>query len=310
MPSLTSAVRNCKKQLLLAFLALVLLLAVGVSGAAHQTDMLNGDTRKFLKLLAAAFPEVGQAWRGKLQKNFCVNTGGIVCDPGLHTISLHFAALGTTLTGSLPELSDDINGSRVMVESVKASSVGITGSLPNSWGRLTHLSQLILSGNSLTGTLPASYSGLANLQELWLNENQISGSLPAEWGKGMSNVETILLNQNTLTGTLPDSWGKLSNLASLDISDNQLEGGLPDWTGADSLMYVELDHNNMKGTLSASFAKLPFLQTLRLGHNAFCGCVAEGWNSNRVLRQALNGMGANGEALRAADCATANACTA
>lgn len=279
----------------------------------HLAPMLNSDTRKFLMLLADTFPELGTMWKAQLRGNYCRGVLGISCDIGASRISVELPTPeeeeSSVVMGTLPELpSAGLDGSNVMVGSFKAVSVGLTGSLPASWGALKQLRYLILSHNNITGTLPISYTGLSNLQDLMLNDNQLSGPLPAEWGGGMSNVEGILLNRNMLTGTVPDSWGSLPNLVTVDISYNRLEGGLPSWGDSESLMFVDFSHNNMTGTLSPSFARLSLLQTLGLRGNAFCGCVAEGWADSKILRRTLDGMGANGKALQAADCATANAC--
>jgi Leucine-rich repeat (LRR) protein len=80
------------------------------------------------------------------------------------------------------------------------------GTLPSSWGALTNLKALGLSGNKLTGTLPDSWSNMAALQELYLGMNRLVGTVPASWGR-LTNLRGVDLTYNEgLTGCLPRTW--------------------------------------------------------------------------------------------------------
>lgn len=57
---------------------------------------------------------------------------------------------------------------------------GISGPLPNSFGKMKSLAYLDLGGNMLTGPLPPSLP--ASMIDLRLGANFFSGTLPASYG--------------------------------------------------------------------------------------------------------------------------------
>ncbi|KAG0090126.1 hypothetical protein BGZ92_003619, partial [Podila epicladia] len=95
---------------------------------------------------------------------------------------------------------------------------GLSGTLPESLGRLTGLQYLLLYYNNLSGPIPSSLSNLP-LLILDLSHNRLSGSLPSS-GAGWTNLGTLNLESNTLTGSIPDWLTNLPNLHSLAIGQN------------------------------------------------------------------------------------------
>lgn len=326
----TSLTRATSSAVVLALL--LLMVSLPFADAAACTACTNDDTRKFLKLIAGAFPEVQSAWSAGLSGDYCSNVLGISCDSSAGLITVHLDTVGSSLTGSLPELTSDISGGNVMIVSIYADGMGITGSFPASWSSLSRLQELFLRDNRMSGALtlgerefPAlkhlylggnQFSGEPNLPEstfpaledLELSRNNFDGPLADDLGDRMPKLRFLYLFENSISGTLPQGFQKMSLLQDVYLQENKLVGALPSWTNMIYLSSVNLTYNLMDGTLSASWAQLPALLTVSLEGNNFCGCAPASWIGNPVLLSALNGMDAKGAALQASSCATDNKC--
>lgn len=135
------------------------------------------------------------------------------------------------------------------VEEIWLSSYGLEGTLPASFGELTHLKWLDLSANQLSGPLPAS---LGNLQELiWfdLSLNQLEGSLPASIGY-LENLQQMDISWNSLQGSIPESFGNMESLYGLNLSHNLLSGSIPaSFTNLREGIGIDLSYNLLEGTI-------------------------------------------------------------
>ena len=80
--------------------------------------------------------------------------------------------------------------------------------------------------NQISGTIPDSIGRLSQLQLLYLDSNQLSGSIPSSIGNLSKLVDLYLLNQS-LTGPLPAELAQCTQLESLWIMWNQLSGAVP-----------------------------------------------------------------------------------
>ena len=81
----------------------------------------------------------------------------------------------------------------------------MSGSIPESIGNLTSMTQLIMWGNSLTGSIPESLCNLKDLITIELSWNKLTGSIPAGLKK-LENLETCYLDHNMLSGKIPESF--------------------------------------------------------------------------------------------------------
>ncbi|KAL6649345.1 hypothetical protein ACP70R_013569 [Stipagrostis hirtigluma subsp. patula] len=99
------------------------------------------------------------------------------------------------------------------VLSLDLKNHGLSGSLPDSFGNLTGMKNISLSGNKLSGPIP-DLSSMHTLAALHLDGNQFNGTINPSMGT-LVNLKELYLNNNSLSGQIPDS---LKNKAGLDMS--------------------------------------------------------------------------------------------
>jgi hypothetical protein len=100
----------------------------------------------------------------------------------------------------------------------------ITGSLPDSWSKLSQLTSLSLSGNQLSGSLPTSWAALTSLFRFGVDSNDIIGVQPA------FILSTIICGRwNYLLllatiGALPVEYCSWTQMSEFYASSNRLSG--------------------------------------------------------------------------------------
>ncbi|KAJ8769909.1 hypothetical protein K2173_008991 [Erythroxylum novogranatense] len=147
----------------------------------------------------------------------------------------------------------------------------ITGPIPESFSKLTHLKALVLEDNSLQGNVPSGLAHLSNLVMLSLAGNHLSGNIPSSLGN-LTNLQILGLSRNSLTGPIPNSFENFRSLLNLDLSFNSLSGLIPDMFGSSpNLNFLQLSHNRLSGEIPNSVFKLAQLQNLYLDNNQLMG---------------------------------------
>ncbi|GKA08869.1 leucine-rich repeat protein [Tanacetum coccineum] len=161
------------------------------------------------------------------------------------------------------------------LESLSMYSSGLSGTIPDSIGRLSFLGTIKFNSNRISGPIPFSIGLLSLLEVLDLSYNQLNGSLPDSIGR-LSLLKTLDLADSQLNGSLPDSIGRLSLLKRLDLSSNHLIGRLPDSIGRlSSLEILYLSDNQFNGSLPDSLGQLSKLEELDFSSNFLTGVVTE-----------------------------------
>ncbi|XP_047260713.1 probable inactive receptor kinase At2g26730 [Capsicum annuum] len=79
---------------------------------------------------------------------------------------------GITIVGKLPASTGNLS---TPLRTFVAVSCKIQGRIPNDFGNLSSLLDLILSGNNLVGSIAISIGNLSNLQRFDLSNNKLTG---------------------------------------------------------------------------------------------------------------------------------------
>ncbi|GAB4832453.1 hypothetical protein Ancab_006472 [Ancistrocladus abbreviatus] len=214
-----------------------------------------------------------------------------------------------------------------------------TGGIPPSLGNLSKLYWLDVANNQLTGSIPVSTPTTPGLdlllkamhfhfsqnqlsgpipRQLFRSEmilihvifdgNQLSGSIPSTLGL-VKTLEVLRLDRNYLTGEVPSNLNDLTNIIELHLEHNKLSGPLPDFTGMNSLSYVDLSNNSfyeseapewfstlpslttlimefgsLEGPIPQDLFAFPQLQQVKLKHNSFNGTLNMGNSISQQLQ--------------------------
>lgn len=67
---------------------------------------------------------------------------------------------------------------------------------------------LVLANNSLTGSLPESFARLTTLAVLDVSSNAFSSTLPASW-VSLRKLQQLDLSNNALVSPVPEAWSYL-----------------------------------------------------------------------------------------------------
>ncbi|CAI5520049.1 unnamed protein product [Closterium sp. Naga37s-1] len=168
-----------------------------------------------------------------------------------------------------------LQGLRGVTGSVSAIA---SGSLSEALGQLTQLTSLRISGHALSGSLPSSLSRLSHLVALDLSSNRhLSGSIPLALF-ALPSLRELTLRGNNLTGAaLPSTTSAaaalaMASLESLDVGGNALSGTIAARVSLlTGLTRLALDHNRLDGSLPRALGALWMLRDLHLQGNALRG---------------------------------------
>ncbi|CAI5994455.1 unnamed protein product, partial [Closterium sp. NIES-64] len=166
--------------------------------------------------------------------------------------------------------------------SAGSGSSSASGSLSEALGQLTQLTSLRISGHALSGGLPSSLSRLSHLVALDLSSNRhLSGSIPPALF-ALPSLRELSLRGNNLTGAaLPSTTAAaaalaMASLESLDVGGNALSGSIAARVSLlAGLTRLALDHNRLDGSLPRELGALWMLTDLHLQGNAFQGGLLE-----------------------------------
>ncbi|GMH22997.1 hypothetical protein Nepgr_024840 [Nepenthes gracilis] len=144
------------------------------------------------------------------------------------------------------------------VTQIQAKNLGLKGSLPKDFNKLSMLSNVGLQNNDFTGMLP-SFSGLSELKYAYLDYNNFD-SIPADFFDGLDNLQVLALDYNPLNATsgwsLPDTLQNSAQLANLSLMSSNLVGPLPDFLGTmSSLVVLKLAFNRISGAIPLNFSE-------------------------------------------------------
>ncbi|XP_043694516.1 probable LRR receptor-like serine/threonine-protein kinase At3g47570 [Telopea speciosissima] len=204
---------------------------------------------------------------------------------------LHYLHIGNnSFHGKIPQAIGEIPasfGNISSVEIISLSGNGLRGSILESFGQLTNLYFLALTRNKLSEVLDLRRNGfvghipnfIANLSTrlsmLILQENHISGSIPAGI-ENLVNLTELDMSQNFLEGTIPQSLTLLKGLQDLDLSQNNLFGQIPnDLQNLLALRSLNLSFSNLEGEVPTKGIFANASAILVNGNDKLCGGIEE-----------------------------------
>ncbi|CAN4110817.1 unnamed protein product [Withania somnifera] len=196
---------------------------------------------------------------------------------------IYITLASTRLSG---QLSGDIQGLSELETLDLSYNKDLTGALPQSIGKLTKLSNLILVGCGFSGLIPDSIGSLTRLRYLSLNSNKFIGEIPAAIGY-LTELYWLDLADNQLTGTIPVSSGSKPGLDMLvhtkhfHFGKNQLSGEIPAslFHSNLSLIHLLVENNNFTGKIPVTLGLVQTMEVLRLDRNSFSGSVPQSLNN-------------------------------
>ena len=113
------------------------------------------------------------------------------------------------MQGTLPS---ELGKLTALTELVLTEHNLVEGPIPHELVNLTHLVRLDLSGNSLVGPIPAELFNLRELKWLFLNNNNLRGPIPPELFTNLSSLEALGLGNryggNDWMGPIPPEIGQ------------------------------------------------------------------------------------------------------
>ncbi|KAK7198662.1 Leucine rich repeat N-terminal domain containing protein [Novymonas esmeraldas] len=188
------------------------------------------ETRGFLMALARGFPGQLVSWGGS--GNYCDGSwSGIACVGIADSVrEVHINLTRQDLNGSLSQLPAHLIGARVLVASIDMSgNPKIQGRLPATWGRLSYLRTLILSGSrGLQSELPNEWEGMERLERLEIANSGLCRGFPEWHASKMPFLAHVDLRANWMVGGLSDSFGSFGQqLVSFDATGNGFCGCVP-----------------------------------------------------------------------------------
>ncbi|KAH9265208.1 hypothetical protein BASA83_011291 [Batrachochytrium salamandrivorans] len=142
--------------------------------------------------------------------------------------------------------------------------LGLRGSIPVDFSRLSELRVLCLNDNEISKEIPAGIFKLKNLEKLDLSGNLIDGHIPNQICD-LKRLEFLSVSGNNIGGEIPRNIGRLRNLKTLDLSHNQLSGHISQDIGSlTNLQQLYLNDNKLTGNIPHSVTDLTRLENLNL----------------------------------------------
>ncbi|KAF5821351.1 putative receptor protein-tyrosine kinase RLK-Pelle-LRR-XI-1 family [Helianthus annuus] len=271
---------------------LFLVLTVGFLSWTVNSELINGDHEDLFTLVAIGKELKLLEWDEnglKNTSNYCF-WPHITCSP---TQSVEKLVLShQTLQGNLTLLSElkslkwlDLSyntfhgsiphsfGNLSHLEFLDLSYNKFDGSIPVELGQLKNLKSLNLSNNLLIGSIPNELQGLVKLQDLQLYTNHLNGSIP-NWVGNLTNLRVFTAYENELRGKIPETLGAFSELLLLNLHSNYLQGSIPKSVFANGkLQFLVLTQNKLNGELPDSVGKCKDLSSIRIGDNDLIGNI-------------------------------------
>ncbi|XBI92916.1 hypothetical protein VPH35_029879 [Triticum aestivum] len=157
---------------------------------------------------------------------------------------------------------------------------GLHGPIPDTFGKLSHLSIFNIMRASVSGSLPASLSR-TNLTSVSFFSNKLTGRIPSDGAP--DRPLGLTLTNNRLTGPIPRTYAGQRYFMNFRVANNMLTGDAAFLFGRQNTVYdIDLSGNRLRFNLTG----LKKLTTLDLSYNQLCGEIPTGGNMGRFKPEA------------------------
>ena len=144
------------------------------------------------------------------------NWPGLIVISNPEIVELRFNHKG--ITGPIPACIGDFG--EMLTTFVLNEESGVTGTLPDSFRKLTGLKNIFIQLTGLT-SVPEVFADMKQLKSICFNvNNSMTGPLPKDINSPV--LEELFFGSNYFTGTIPDSWAPYAGI--MDVNNNCLTG--------------------------------------------------------------------------------------
>ncbi|KAK2991072.1 hypothetical protein RJ640_010074 [Escallonia rubra] len=243
----------------LSIFALSLFLCLSLPSPCISTRCNANDREVLLQIKQSLNnPTHLAAWKPNTD---CCDWNDVMCDTTTNRITtLQFGS--ANISGQFPAAVGDLP---YLESLVLENLTSLTGYIPSTLAKLSHLRYFSVTKNSLSGPIPPVLSKLKNLLYINLSFNRLSGPIPSSLSQ-LTKLSQMYLDHNRLTGRIPDSFGTFT-VPDLDLSHNLLSGPLPKSMGKMNYTTLDFSHNMLEGDVSVLFGKNKTVQEVFLSNN-------------------------------------------
>jgi hypothetical protein len=183
-------------------------------GSVADTASSSLLLQKFAIATFGYSADVGSGWMDNFDE---CSWSGITCNEStIREINLDSSNLSGNYPSELSLLRDSL-------ETLIVSNNEMTGSIPDSFGRLRNLQVWQMESNTFSGTIPATIGGLQQLRIWYFERNpDIEGSFPDEITQ-LVNLEELTFYYTGISGALPEEVCEMENLDVLVLDCRLVE---------------------------------------------------------------------------------------
>ncbi|XP_024200202.1 probable LRR receptor-like serine/threonine-protein kinase At1g53420 [Rosa chinensis] len=170
---------------------------------------------------------------------------------------VNISLAGNRLTGSIPIEIGNIS----TLQSLEITSNNFSG-LPLELGNLTSTDRMLLSSNNFTGKLPETFARLTTLTDFRVYDSNFSGKIP-DFIQKWKNLTKLVIQASGLTGPIPSNISVLKELTdSVSIAFERItdldgpEATFPPLDNMTKLKTLMLRNCNLIGELPTYLANL------------------------------------------------------
>ncbi|KAJ0513262.1 putative leucine-rich repeat domain superfamily [Helianthus annuus] len=159
------------------------------------------------------------------------------------------------------------------IQHIDLSHNRLTGSIPETIGRLAALTTFSVRHNKLSGTILVSIWQLSKLRSLDVSYNSLEGEIYESHLANLSMLKEFNVGSNSkLTLNVSREWLPPFQLRDIDLSSCKIGNGFPRWLRNQRKLHrLVLSNTTISGPLPIWLRKMPIIPFMDLSHNNLSG---------------------------------------